>query len=499
MTARWRNHLFLLGGVIALLLLLFRRDAGDMARLWWDVSTYNHCLFILPIIVWLVWQRWDELRLLQPRAWAPGLIGVAAGALFWMLGSAGGIALFRHAALVLMLQAAIVTMLGPVASRGLMFPIFYLVFLIPFGDEAVGILQTITAKLSMIFLAMAGIPAKLDGIFITTPTGLFQVAEACSGVKFLVAMAAYATLVANVCFISWKRRIVFLIVAGIVPIIANGLRAFGTIWASELTGSTDFAASVDHIIFGWVFFAFVMALVMALGWRWFDRKIDAPWLADVQDDAAPAPSALPRAAAVIAVAISAIVLQSSLATMGRVKLPSGIELPQPQGWARANPTAQQGWQPRFDGADHQLFATFRRPDGAEADLAIAVYGWQEEGKEIVGFGQGSADPDGPWDWSESRPAVGEGRGDRIKADHIGREVATFYWIGGTVTGSETRVKLETLKARLTGQEQTAVAIIIASEGNDQVGARASIEGLAQSIGDVGGLAERMIAQSRGTR
>jgi exosortase len=63
--------------------------------------------------------------------------------------------------------------------------------------------------MSMLLLALSGIPASLDGVFITTPTGYFEVAEACSGVQFLIAMAAYGVLVANLCFRSWTRRLLF--------------------------------------------------------------------------------------------------------------------------------------------------------------------------------------------------------------------------------------------------------------------------------------------------
>jgi lysylphosphatidylglycerol synthetase-like protein (DUF2156 family) len=88
---RWRPHLLALAAAAALLLLLFGRDAAHMGEIWWTSSTYNHCALILPIIGWLVWQRLPELRQLQPAAWSPALLLVAAGALLWLLGEAGGV------------------------------------------------------------------------------------------------------------------------------------------------------------------------------------------------------------------------------------------------------------------------------------------------------------------------------------------------------------------------------------------------------------------------
>ncbi|MGE0774494.1 MAG: archaeosortase/exosortase family protein, partial [Sphingomonadaceae bacterium] len=54
--------------------LLFWRDLVDLAEIWWTSSTFNHCLLVPPIIAWLIWLRWPELRHVTPRGWMPGLL-----------------------------------------------------------------------------------------------------------------------------------------------------------------------------------------------------------------------------------------------------------------------------------------------------------------------------------------------------------------------------------------------------------------------------------------
>ena len=63
----WQRSLQYLGVAWAGLLLLFWRDAADMAAIWWNSSTFNHCLLILPILVWLVMQRKELLAELKPE------------------------------------------------------------------------------------------------------------------------------------------------------------------------------------------------------------------------------------------------------------------------------------------------------------------------------------------------------------------------------------------------------------------------------------------------
>lgn len=494
----WRPHLIALAATIAALLAIFWRDTAKMAEIWWTSSTFTHCLFILPLVGWLIWQRRAELPALTPRPFTPGLLLVALGALCWLLGEAAGVNFVRQVGLVFMIQSSILTILGVQVTRGLLFPIFYLAFLVPFGEELIAPMQTITAKLCMIFLGWAGIPAHIEGVFISIPNGNFEVAEACSGVKFLVAMLAYATLAANVCFVSWTRRVLFMIVAVVVPIIANGFRAYSTIHISYVSGNSHFAESVDHIIYGWFFFGFVMVVVMGLSWKFFDRKVDAPWLSDTLKSGGIARTASWRMPlAVIALALLPMGWQTALATLGRTPVTHDISLPEVKGWTRA-PIAQSfPWRPNYAGADHRLFGQYRNAAGQQVELAIALYGWQGDGRELVGYGQGAVEPESDWSWANDTTAPANGKAERIFASGVAREVVSFYVLGGMTTGSANRVKIETLKAQILGGDQAAVAVLVSAEDSEAAPSRPAIDAFLRDLGAPESAAQRVVAEARG--
>ena len=146
----------------------------------------------------------------------------------------------------------------------------FAVFLVPFGDEIIGPLQVVTAKIAIALTQWSGIPAFYDGIYIDTPVGLFVVAEACSGVRFLIAMVTLAVLVAFTRLTKWTHRLAFMAASIVVPIIANGIRAWGTIYIAQSQG-VEFAAGFDHVVYGWFFFAFVVILLLGLAWPFFDK------------------------------------------------------------------------------------------------------------------------------------------------------------------------------------------------------------------------------------
>lgn len=492
MTSPWRPALTYLAIAWAIILALFWRDAADMASIWWNSSTFNHCLLIVPIIGWLVDQRKDELAKLTPQAWSPALLWLAAGAFGWLLGDAAGVALARHAGLVMMMQGAVGTLLGPNIVRGLLFPLFYSFFLIPFGEEFVPALQTITADMCMWLLGLTGIPAHIEGIYISTPTALFRVAEACSGVKFLVAMVALGALIANLCFKSWGRRFAFMAACVVIPILANGLRAFGTIYIAH-HGNIEFAASFDHVFYGWIFFGVVITLVMAAGWPFFDQAadtaaIDASRLQAQVQFLLPPKSALPLALLVAAIPAA----WSSFVASAASPVPAKIALPDVVGWQRVDYSPQLAWKPHFAGASHELLGRYRNGAGQEADLYIAVYDRQSEGRELVGYGQGAVEPGGKWSWISGCSNPASARCERISADNkVLREVVSFYRVNGTTSGSGAAIKWATLKSRLLGGDQQAVAILVSAERVGETEPRAAIDAFVKSFGNIDKMADQM--------
>ncbi len=466
MTA-WRRHGLALAVVAGLILLTFQSDVADLAHIWWTSTTFGHCLFIGPVIAWLVWQRRTELARLTPTGWWPGLALVAIGGFGWLMGDAASVGFARQLGLVMMLQGAVVTILGPNFARGLLFPLAYAFFLVPFGEGLEPPLQTVTVAIVMPLLHLVGVPAVVDGVLIHAGRYYFEVAEACSGAKFVIAMVAFGVLVANLCFVSWKRRAVFLVVSVVVPVIANGFRAFGTIWAADLT-SVDAATGIDHIVYGWVFFALVMAGVLAIGWRWFDRAPDDPAFDPANLQVAPRHRTdLAIATALVLATVAAFPAWSAAVASRAQPLPAHIDLPEIAGWHRVPVSTRAPWTPYYPGADHYLFGRYADATGAQVDMSIAVFGSQHEGKELIAYGTGVLREEDRWVRVADLQDIEGGSVVRITAPGpVERIVATWYRVGDTTTQDETLVKIETMKARLLGGPQRAVAIHLSVEGAD---------------------------------
>ena len=499
----WQKATGMLALGWAIVLALFWRDTADLADVYWNSSVYEHCLLVIPVIGWMVWQRWPDLRTIAPQGWAGGLVWIAGGMAAWVVGYGAEINLGRHFGLIVMMQGMALTLLGPNVIRALTFPFFYSFFLVPIGDQLVPPLQTLTADMSMVLLDWSRIPATISGIFITTPTGYFRVAEACAGVNFLIATIALGTMVAHICFASWTRRAVFMAACVIVPIIANGVRAWGTMFIAHYQG-IEFAAGFDHVFYGWFFFALVLAMIFAGAWRFFDRSPHDQFI-DAMDFqhryrfglALPVALGLAVLSAMPAVAIAARSAEGA-------ELPPRVYLPEVAGWQLEMQPQTRPWWPQFPGASHTVLARYSNADGAVVDLFAAVYDRQEQGRELLAIDAGAADPSNDWVWSADTVAYSaidaQAKGERVSAPGpLRREVATVYRLRGVTTADTANVKWLSLQNRLLGGDQRVVAVLVSAEIGEDRNARADVQAFLNALGPIGPMADKVSGLAQAPR
>jgi exosortase len=176
--------LLLLGGI-------FHREVAAAVQTWLDSTAYNHCFLVIPIAAYLLWDRRFELCGIAARPWRPALLLGVPLALVWLLAERLGIMEGRQLAAIGFVEVLFLAVLGPRLWWAVAGPLLYLYFLVPFGEFLTPQLQDITTVLVSHGLEVLGVPAYIDGYVIEIPQGTFFIAEACAGLRFLIASIAF--------------------------------------------------------------------------------------------------------------------------------------------------------------------------------------------------------------------------------------------------------------------------------------------------------------------
>ena len=266
-----RQFLLYAGIAVTAWLVVFGSGVLDMEAIWRRSDTFAHGYFILPLSLWLVYR--DREFLMQSKvafSWLP--IPIFVGSCFvWLFGYAADINVLEQLASIVSLIAILWMLLGNELAWRYKFPLAYLIFAVPMGENLIPALQDITAWITVFLLKIHGIPVFRDGLYIQLPTGMFEVAVACSGIRYLIASMAVRTLYAYLTYASFKKQIIFIAFAFVLPIIANGIRAYLIVIIAHYS-DMEYATGADHLVYGWLFFGLVIMLMFWVGGKFADPE-----------------------------------------------------------------------------------------------------------------------------------------------------------------------------------------------------------------------------------
>jgi exosortase A len=469
----WRSALFTIVLAAVIFGFVFRHDVELAVQVWIGSTAYNHCFIILPLIGYLLWERRGVIATITPAPafWPLLLMPLLSAA--WLVAAILDINEGRQLTLVAMFEIVLLVALGPRVVGRLLAPLLFLFFLVPSGAFLVPTLQTITAKIVVAGLHALHIPVFSDGYMIEIPEGSFEIAEACAGLRFLVASTVFGCFFAIVMYRSFVRRAIFIALSLMVPIGANGMRALGIIVLAHLEGSAT-AVEADHVLYGWLFFSLVILLLIAIGMAFVDQGARH---SSVLGTPAPSPPAW-RFAAAVGAAVMLAVAGPAYAARLDSDFPTSL-LPR-AGSPRVDPPwhpvaeaeADIGWQPVVHGADRQFLHSFAEPGSGVVVRYIALYRLRAVGNALTNSEDRMAD-DHLWRLAEQGRAELSLAGETVEVASAQivsgprrRLVWSFYVIDGKIVRGQLEAKLLQARAVLLRRLPVAALVAVSASMND---------------------------------
>jgi EpsI family protein len=377
-----------------------------------------------------------------------------------------------------------VAVTGRRVAFALTFPLAFLLLGVPVGEALIPPLMEWTADSTVTLLRWSGIPVLREGLFFAIPSGNWSVVEGCSGVRYLIASITVGALFAYLSYQRAWKRVLFVVLSILVPIVANGMRAYLIVMIAHLSDN-KLAHGVDHFIYGWVFFGIVMLLLFWIGSFWRDDPVpDAAVGGESRASSDRTPASPARmggmAAAAIGLAIAwplyAGFLDRSVADADAIVIeaPAGT-----QGWA-LEATPPTDWRPRYEGESATLFRGYRKGDRVVV-LYLGYYPRQREGEKLVTSTNIMVVQKHPvWsNFGESSRVEESGSGPlavrQTQLRSIRQRLLVWDWfrISGRDLSNPYLAKLLLARDKLLGRGDAGSAIIIAAPYDEQPDAAAA--------------------------
>ena len=441
---------------------------------WFESTTFEHAVLVAPIAVWLIYRKRFAFGFARRNRLDAclGLLGLLGAVIAFIIGKLSLTNALQQFALMSMPLFFIWSVFGLVTLRHLLFPLFFLILSVPFGEFMIPHLQEVTADLTVMMLKLVGVPVYREGWYLQIPEGLFHVAEACSGIRFLFSTITIGLLIAHLEIESRVKQIVFMLSVLVIPILANGMRAFIMVYIGHIS-NMQAAVGFDHLVYGWVFFFFVTALVLMFSRLFYDEKR----LPKISDEIKALRFSKKRffiSALIIALGPLFILAFNSQQTLA---LNSQTVEKQHHNAI----TMFAGWQPIYSAYDKYRTKTFSIK-GETVILHEIVYLAEGEEKELLTWSNRAYDPE---IWSVAKSDVHEFQYSNeqiyykylVLKNGMGKSINLVYlWkIGDKFAVNPIRVKSLQVLSKLRLDDFGGKALYAASEGN--VSQRSLIEAL----------------------
>jgi len=275
-----RRGLMITGVLGALFVWLFHQwFLFQLEMSWENKEDWGHALVIPFISGYLLWLNRERIAKTPVRVFWPAivpfLVGILAYAynLFYISNP-----MLQGFSMVLSLGSLVLMLTGPAMLRFAFLPILYLLLMVSIAEaimlQVTFKLQLLASQGSWLMLSVIGEPFKWfsvelvgNRLDILTNSGELHplnVAEACSGMRMVVAFYALAGAVALLGCTQWWQRIALILLAGPVAILMNMVRV--TVLGLLTLFDPNLASGDAHTIIGTVLLVPSLGLFMGVVW-----------------------------------------------------------------------------------------------------------------------------------------------------------------------------------------------------------------------------------------
>jgi len=250
-------------------LLVYSRVLYHMGLQWYASEDYSHGFLIAPLALYFAWERQPQLKRLpiEPSWW--GVLPLALGSLTLAIGRLGVELMNMRVSFILTLMGLVLLLFGRRIFRVLLFPLCFLLLMVPLPQSLVNVvafpLQLVAADWAVNLLYYVRIPALREGNIIHLPNTTLFVAEACSGLRSLMALITLGVVFAYFFRKSWSERIIIVLSAIPIAIVVNAARVAITGVLTYRFGEQA-AAGLVHEFQGLTTFGAAFLLLLTEAW-----------------------------------------------------------------------------------------------------------------------------------------------------------------------------------------------------------------------------------------
>ena len=252
---------------LVIFILTFYPVLKSLILTWYNNEDYSHGFLIIPISLYIIWEKRHILAQVPRKASQLGLIFIILSLLIYVFAQIMEIASLASLSMLLLLAAIVTYLQGFAMLKALSFPLAFLIFMIPVPAQIYSALtinlQLFVTQASAWLTPFIGVSLYHEGNVIYLPHRTLQVVNACSGMRSVISLLALSAIIGYFYLRSNRLRSVLFLLGIPVAVVTNIVRVLVLIAAFHYF-NTDLTAGTAHTVLGLVIFALALALTILL-------------------------------------------------------------------------------------------------------------------------------------------------------------------------------------------------------------------------------------------
>lgn len=252
------------------LLVLYAPTFYDLFHGLWATEAQAHGPLIFALALWLLYRLWPEM-LEKSEGKASSGMGwpvLAVGLALYIVGRSQQIHMFEVGSLIWMIASIILIKRGGSALKVVWFPLFFMIFMIPWPGSLV-IILTMPMKMAVsyvteLILSWANYPIARNGVILQIGQYQLLVADACAGLQTLLTLESLGLFYLNVVrHTSIFRNVTLGILIIPISFTANVIRVTSLVLITYYFGD-EVGQGFLHEFAGIVLFLSALILIISL-------------------------------------------------------------------------------------------------------------------------------------------------------------------------------------------------------------------------------------------
>ncbi len=205
----------------------------ELFHTWLNSPNNSHGILVPIISGYLIWRKRRQLVNIKKTGSLSGVIVLSVSLAIYIIAYAGSLAVVCRTMIVFSLIGLVMAYFGTQVTKQLLFPLLFLLFMVPVPDSIYTLfafpLQLFATKVSTSLIQAIGISAYREGNMVYFANTQLEIAEACSGLRSMMAFLMLASLFAYLLNNEKKVKRVLMIMSAIpLALVANIFRVTGT-------------------------------------------------------------------------------------------------------------------------------------------------------------------------------------------------------------------------------------------------------------------------------